>query len=340
MASAQGMISSIWAQNMPHGNKYLELADVALLIQDLCSSTMWLDYGCVEVKMDGSEKVAQHLYRTVAQDIQKMKGKLGPCAGVGLFTGGGLPHSPFATQVQTLPGFKDQPANRHESGVTNIPLQEGIAIVEGSGRTMEKWACKGLAAHTDNNIIPGAKEVWHLQGQVVFAPAQRGFQQGALIAAATASSTCEWGCLGEGPKDRPCPDYISGGADALKVSEAKHVTAETQQSFIKHQWEKNIQNNIPPPLGSRGRLLFHLQSVPASRLVQSFDLCVARVFSLSVESFRRSSSRAPDPSTSLFQSVVRPTRGASNSAVSSSLGDPSVTSFRVRTEIFVDSVVA
>ena len=72
---------------------------------------------------------------------------------------------------------------------------------------------KGLGAHTDNNIIAGAPEVFHVQSLVSLSPAPKGWHRVAVLGAwmpssdyiyrntllsiASKMSQCEHGCVGK-----------------------------------------------------------------------------------------------------------------------------------------------
>ena len=265
----RGLVAFVWKQNTPHGNKHYQPGDLVLPIITqgsqhwiLNAECMWKDYGCLVVLLDEKCSVYDYLVKTFAKDVAFLGKALGPCRRIGIFTGGGLPHSEAAVTARNLKTFCEvfelclHFEERFAPHCEYVTVHEGLAMAKMGDKTY-----KGLPLHTDNNVISRAPEVWYLQGSVTLSPAPEGFARVAvlgarvphteeqhrrlLIAVATRRSACETGCIGKGPLDRPAPSDVLGG-DFLGLKAANALSNTELEKFIQEKCDKRLGTLCPP----------------------------------------------------------------------------------------------
>ena len=270
-AAAHDLVAFVWKQSMPHGNKRLKKGDVALLVLDQGSQyfadqmqCMWMEMGCVACRLKEDKATYTHLAGQFLIDIKKMQGKLGPWGFGGMYTGGGLPHCPFAIEMRALQSFHQlfesvlMLDGRFVQGAPYTSTPQALAMVPSKSRTY-----KGLKEHTDNNMYKGIPEVWHIQGGVTLSPAPPGWDRVTVLSSrvpqndfnarneleglCSRSSRCEWGCVGKGPRDMPCPSYIFGGEPML-LSDAKQKSDTELLQWLRKNCSSFIHKlPVPPP---------------------------------------------------------------------------------------------
>jgi len=271
-----GVVGLVYPQSFGHGNKVLEEGDVELPLLDQRSSTfkqaakiMWDDYGVLACLLNCPLSQRMCLEKKANQDFQKMKGNIGPCARVGLLTGGGLPFGEFAVSARSLKCFHDlfqlcaTQAGRWVEGVPYYPVEEGLPALPAGVQHIYK----GLPEHTDNNVVKGAPEVYHLQGSVSLFPVPSGFlrltalcgfqaptdyqQRQQLLALATRTSRAEDGRLGKGPLERPKPGAVLGGP-FLKLVEAQKLSNDELKHFIQEKCPPYMVALLPSKFAADG----------------------------------------------------------------------------------------
>ena len=103
-----GVFVICWVQGKPHTNETCSSIGnyVHLPIVDYDSATRlhtmavnWETDSCVMVRIPMTETERAILEKALTDIIEPTEGELGPYKDYGLMTGGGLPHSPLATEL-------------------------------------------------------------------------------------------------------------------------------------------------------------------------------------------------------------------------------------------------
>jgi len=274
-----GLVACIWKQGMPHGNKRYEAqSDICLPVlhqKDVNYEhnwkQMWSDFGVVATCLDEHPKVQQSLTAQFLKDMKTLGLPRGPCARLGLLTGGGLPYCKFARDARSLMSFQQLWRDVYTFDGRGPPAAFGDPVTLSMSMMEESLAavpmrCStyvGLPSHTDNNMVEGCAEIFHLQGSVTLSPPPQGWGRVAalmamqfqthfqyrqsLLGLSTRSGRCEWGCVGKGPLDRPSPHFIFRGS-TLKVSEAEAMANEDLHAWIKNKTDKSIKDLVTEPM--------------------------------------------------------------------------------------------
>ena len=272
--SAPAAYAVVWSQGAAHGNRLIRAQEddapptipvlsVSSPAFKTSAATSWADYHAIFVQLQVSEECVQNLRAQFAQSFAKMGGKLPPCALIGLFSGGGLPHSDVAVALRSLPGFADLLlAARHCDG---REVSEDLPRIMTSGCVLGTSAAKsrysGLSLHRDNDIVSGCKEVFYIHGQVFLRPPAEGFLRSGCLSAilpatpevyrdhlvglASRSSMTESALIHKGPRDRPAPGYVYGGP-AQTLSQCNSRSNEELCDFITKNCPSYLRALLPP----------------------------------------------------------------------------------------------
>ena len=192
---------------------------------------------------------------------------MGPCARLGLFTGGGYPHSRVCLGLRAIPGWKkvwEIVARQEGSWCSHLPQIVPHQAMFAS--TKDQPAYSGLHLHKDNAVVPGAPEVFHNQGALlIFPPPQNYLRSGCLtslfpatdacyrdtlVSIAARACQCETGQPAKGPLDRPAPKTILGGK-YVRRHIAKEMTEKDLYSFCKKQCRSDLVSALPGKPGRR-----------------------------------------------------------------------------------------
>ena len=117
----------------------------------------------------------------LADDLRAMKGRIGPCKRLGMYTGGGLPYGEFARYVRSIPGVQESFLHvlrldeRYVADVPYVVTPQALLLAMKGKKSL-------LELHRDNDFIPNCPMAFRLQGSITqFPPTSKRFTRTAAL---------------------------------------------------------------------------------------------------------------------------------------------------------------
>ena len=273
-----GIYCAIWSQGYVHGNALVKAIDSVKAFPiidegtETCATsivTLFEDHGCVVLKLnsDVPEKMHTQFSMSFLDALRECGGRrqqLGPCARLGLMTGGGLPFSKFATDLRNLSAFKSvwqevlRCEKRFDADMHLLATHEAVLMTRSDLK-----GYKGLAGHRDNNKVSAkgspVKEITFLQGQLLLHPPPERFVRCGVLASLvplsaasyhrqlislrTRYAQCENGCVARSPLERPRAHAVLGGPH-LKLKSAQKYTEAQLEDFVRKNCALHLRRSM------------------------------------------------------------------------------------------------
>jgi len=261
-----------WNQSLEHGNELVgsnQTVDVLPLLDfdspyfEASAEQLWKDYGVLGVRLNPSPAVIGKLRDSFRTTIRSMRGNMGPCARLGLFSGGGLPHSDFSLLMRKLKGVREtwelvqRVDGRFQETLSYSLAYESMLATQDRSRSK---TYQGLKGHKDTDVVKNAKEVFFNQSAIILWPPEQGYYRTGcltaplavtewtyrqtLVCCACRYSQAESGSIGKGPNERPTPSYIHGGP-LLSLPEARKLSNADLRKWIVQNCSSAISASLP-----------------------------------------------------------------------------------------------